>query len=169
MPVEPDPPVEALEPAVEEVELASGVEDSGMEDATPGAFAMLTQGSGGKKKEPEKTATASGTDDPGLGPAGGRTLSGSEVQAGIRPNLPQVRACYEKELKRVEGFSGKVVVAWTIGADGVVRRPKVIQDSTRNRAMLPCITRVVSRWRFAKAESPTDVEYPFRFKPSDGF
>ncbi|GEM_PF-2450474 len=168
-PEEPD--AAAIEAAMAEIELGSSVEEGGVEDATPGAFAMLTKGSGRSDETPAPQASKSNkvSSDPGLGDAGGRTLSGEQVQAGIRPNLPQVRACYEKELKKGADFGGKVVVGWTIGADGKVRAPRVVRNSTGNRAMLSCITRVVSRWRFAEAESPTDIEYPFRFKPSVGF
>lgn len=167
-PEEPDEA--AIRAAMAEVQLEPSVEEAEAEPATPGAFAMLTQGTKKADAEPsKKRVTAASKSDPGLGVEGGRTLSGDQVQAGIRPNLPQVRACYEKELKKGGDFGGKVVVAWTIGADGKVRSPRVVGNSTGNRAMLPCITRVVSRWRFAKAESPTDIEYPFRFKPSLGF
>jgi len=168
-PDEPDPAL--VEAAMAEIELGESIEEGAVEDETPGAFAMLTQGSSIQESTPTEAhkKKTQATSDPGMGASGGRTLSGEQVQAGIRPNLPQVRACYEKELKKGGDFGGKVVLGWTIGADGKVRAPRVIRNSTGNRAMLPCITRVVSRWRFAKAESPTDIEYPFRFKPSVGF
>jgi TonB family protein len=164
-----EPAQEDIDRAIRSLQLGSSLEESMMEDATPSEFAMLTQG----PPKAEETATPAPSRsvpvDPGLGSPGGRTLSGEQVQAGIRPHLPQVRACYEKELKKGVEFGGKVVVGWTIGADGKVRSPRIISDSTGNRAMRPCITRVVSRWQFKKAESPTDIEYPFRFKPSLGF
>lgn len=172
-PTPDEPDAAAIDAAMADLELGSSVEDGAVEDATPGAFAMLTQGTSAAKKPKAKAKakakTAQSSTDPGLGGTGGRTLTGEQVQEGIRPNLPQVRACYEKELKKGGDFGGKVIVAWTIGADGKVRDARVIRNSTGNRAMLPCITRVVSRWGFAKAESPTDIEYPFRFKPSFGF
>ena len=172
-PVPEEPDEAAIRAAMEEVELGSGVDEAEMEASTPGAFAMLTQGvppaEEAEAATPKPKAVQRASTDLGLGAPGGQTLSGEEVQSGIRPNLPQVRACYEKELKKGGDFGGKVIVAWTIGADGAVRTPHVIRNSTGNRAMLPCITRVVSRWRFPKAESPTDIEYPFRFKPSVGF
>ncbi len=105
--------------------------------------------------------------DPGLGVAGGKTVSATQIKATIRQNSPQVRACYERQLKSTPSLRGKVVVAWTVGADGKVRSPRAVSNTTGNRDMLPCIRRAVKSWQFARAESPQDIEYPFVFKPRE--
>jgi TonB family protein len=98
---------------------------------------------------------------------GGRTLTAAQVKGVIKSKTPQVRACYEKELKKRDGLKGKVVMSWTIGASGKVSRVRVVRNSTRNSTMVPCMIRAVSTWTFPKAEASFDVEYPFVFRPRD--
>ncbi len=105
--------------------------------------------------------------DRGLGTSGGWTISAGQIKSTVQQNQGQVRACYERELKTNSSLRGKVVIGWTIGADGKVRSPKVVSNSTGNREMLPCIRRAIKSWRFPKAQSPQDIEYPFVFKPRD--
>jgi len=105
--------------------------------------------------------------DAGLGVSGGWTISATQIKGTVRQNQGSVRACYERELKSSPTMRGKVVVGWTIGADGKVRSPKIVQNNTGNRDMLPCIRRAIKSWRFPKAASPQDIEYPFVFKPKD--
>ena len=38
--------------------------------------------------------------DPGLGREGGTTLSGSQIKTAIGTNMGQIKACYERELKK---------------------------------------------------------------------
>ncbi len=98
---------------------------------------------------------------------GGRTLTAAQVKGVIKSKTPQVRACYEKELKKRDGLRGKVVMSWTIGASGKVSRVRVVRNTTRNSTMVPCMIRAVSTWTFPKAEASFDVEYPFVFRPRD--
>ncbi len=110
----------------------------------------------------EKAATAAAPEA-----VGGRTLTAAQVKGVIKSKTPQVRACYEKELKKRDGLRGKVVMSWTIGASGKVSRVRVVRNTTRNSTMVPCMIRAVSTWTFPKAEASFDVEYPFVFRPRD--
>jgi TonB family protein len=103
--------------------------------------------------------------DRGLGGPGGRTISTGTIKRTIQVNQGQVKACYERELKNHESLRGKVVVGWTIGADGRVRSPRIISNTTGNRGMSRCIKKAIRGWQFPAAESPQDIEYPFVFKP----
>ncbi len=105
--------------------------------------------------------------DKGLGVIGGETITSDQILSTIQLNQGQVKQCYERELKSNAALRGKVKVSWTVGADGKVRSPRVVQNTTGNRSMQSCITAAIRGWRFPKAESPTDVEYPFKFKPKD--
>ena len=78
-----------------------------------------------------------------------------------------MRACYERELKRKPNLRGKVVLGWTIRADGHVRSARAIRDTTGNAGMTRCIVKAVGAWRFPRAEAGQDIEYPFSFKPRD--
>ena len=105
--------------------------------------------------------------DPGLGLEGGATLSGSQIKTAITRNMGQIKACYERELKKNDRLAGKLMVSFTIGADGKVRRATIGSNSTGNRTLGICILTRVRKWGFPTAESPTDVVYPFTFKPRD--
>ena len=78
-----------------------------------------------------------------------------------------MKACYERELKSTPSLRGKVVLAWTIGADGRVRSPRVVRNTTGNRELQRCVAKAVRGWAFAKAQSPQDVQYPFVFKSTE--
>lgn len=105
--------------------------------------------------------------DPGLGTEGGRTLSAQQISGTIKTNLPKVRACYEQGLKSNPGLAGKLVLAWTVGADGRVRDVETVSNGVRDNGVVSCIRKSVAKWRFAKAQSPSDVEYPFVLKSNN--
>lgn len=105
--------------------------------------------------------------DLGMGQTGGRTISADQIQDTIQQSSGQIRACYERELKSSPSLSGKVVLSWTIGADGRVRSPRAARNTTGNRELPSCLKRAVRGWSFPRAESPQDVEYPFVFKPRE--
>lgn len=130
-------------------------------------LASLTLGTG--TTSPAEPPTAAYTRpverDAGLGAVGGRTISMEQIQTTITRNMGQVKACYERQLKSKPGMKGKVVASWTIGADGKVRSAKVIRNTTGDRELGGCVRSLVAAWRFPTAQSPQDVEYPFKFKP----
>jgi len=95
------------------------------------------------------------------------SLSSSQIKSTILKRIPQVRACYERELKKNSSLAGKVLATWTIRPDGSVGSTRIKRNTTGSRALLPCITKAVSSWRFPASKSSADVEYPFVFKPTE--
>jgi outer membrane biosynthesis protein TonB len=166
-------PVAAVEPE-EVLSLGSAADELVVDEEQVSSSALAGLGGLGaasatKKEAPAATPKASTKpkSDPGLGIDGGRSVTATQIKRVISQNQAQVTACYERELKKNPGLRGKVVVGFVIGGDGRVRPPRIVRNTTRNRAMLPCIKRAVRTWRFPKAEGPADVEYPFAFKPRD--
>ena len=149
---------------VQGAELTMIAEDKDLELATLSLGVAATEETPAPPPE-EPAAVAEAAVDPGLGRPGGRTIGAEAIKAVIDRNSGQVKACYERQLKSQPSLSGKVVVAWTIGADGRVRTPWVPTNSTGNRTLAGCVQRAVGAWRFPTAESPQDIEYPFVFKP----
>lgn len=149
---------------------ASSVDEIVMKESAP-ALGSLTQGDGSirepddvrEKRIAEKKTRAA----PAPEATGGKTISAAQVKAVVKAKMPQVRACYEKELKKHDGLRGKVVMSWTIHGSGKVSGVRVVRNTTRNSTMVPCMIRAVAGWRFPKAQAPFDVEYPFVFKPRD--
>jgi len=93
--------------------------------------------------------------------------SQADIRNTIRTSLPQVRACYERELKARPSLEGKVVAQWSIAPSGHVQSPRVRSNSTASSSLASCITRVLKGWRFSSASHASDVEYPFTFRPRE--
>ncbi|MBJ94233.1 MAG: hypothetical protein CMP23_07100 [Rickettsiales bacterium] len=94
-------------------------------------------------------------------------LDSKQIGRIIKKRSPQVRACYERELKKNSALEGKVLVSWTIAADGSARSARAKSNTTGSRTLASCVTQVVSRWRFPQSNSASDIEYPFVFKSSE--
>lgn len=78
-----------------------------------------------------------------------------------------VQDCYEKELKRDSGLSGKIEVEITIGEDGNVEDARVAKNGVGSEAVGSCIVSRIRRWRFPKPErGSVTVNLPFIFTPS---
>lgn len=163
----PAPPAPVATPApVEEMVLGSAEDELVMEEEVVSNSALAALGGGGAAK-PEPTPKPAPKKDTGLGQEGGRSISAAQIKKIIDRNQPQVTACYERELKKAPGLRGKVVMGFVIGADGRVRTPRAVRNTTGSRPLSSCIARTVKNWRFPRAEGPADVEYPFAFKPRD--
>lgn len=143
----------------------SSVDEIVMKEAAP-SLGSLTKGTGDIREPDDLREKRIAAEKPAE-IEDGRTLTAAQVKAVISAKTPQVRACYEKELKKRDGLAGKVVVSWTISASGKVSGVRVVRNTTRNSTMVPCMIRAVSSWTFPKAEAPFDVEYPFVFRPKD--
>ncbi len=84
----------------------------------------------------------------------------------IRRNLGQIRYCYERQLSSNPDLYGKVLVKFTIGAQGEVAAQRV-ENSTLKSAMVEgCIMRRMASWTFPQPKGGTqvNVSYPFLFK-----
>jgi len=97
----------------------------------------------------------------------GKGLDAGQIRGPIKRNGAQVKACYERELKKNPGLAGKLAVSFTIAPSGEVRSAKTAQNSTGSLSLARCVTSRVKSWIFPSAEGSTDVEYPFTFEPRD--
>jgi outer membrane biosynthesis protein TonB len=95
----------------------------------------------------------------------GKGLDPGQIRVPIKRNSAQVKACYERELKKNPGLAGKIAMAFTIGADGTVRAAKATRNSTGSMQLARCVASRVRGWVFPQAEGATEVEYPFVFEP----
>ena len=74
--------------------------------------------------------------------------------------------CYDKELNRSPNLYGKLLAAFTIGADGRVDDASVLTSSLRNNTVEQCVLRTLRRIAFPKPRGGGEVvvTYPFLFK-----
>ena len=94
-------------------------------------------------------------------------LDASKIARVIRRKQRAVQDCYERELKRDPGLSGKIEIEITIGENGRVEDATVIGNSTGSKAIGVCAVGRIKRWRFPKPDggSVTFVA-PFTFVAS---
>jgi TonB family protein len=99
----------------------------------------------------------------------------SEVEGGldkeviarvIQGQLGQIRYCYERQLSANPDLYGKVLVKFTIGAQGSVVAQTIGTSSLNNAMVEGCILRRVAGWQFPQPKGGTNVlvTYPFLFK-----
>jgi hypothetical protein len=122
----------------------------------------------------------------GAGGLGGRHTRAPDVIAGqasvrgsldkeiirriIRLHLNEVRYCYETELVRRPGLSGRVSVQFTIAATGQVMASWLESTTVNDARVEGCIVQAVRRWEFPKPSGAgiTIVSYPFNLAPNWG-
>ncbi len=121
-----------------------------------------------------ETRTAKGTGGNGIAPkevavkvgeASGdfSGLSREEIDKVMRARSGVFKACYQKELNRTPNLGGKMVVGFTIGADGSVKSTRIDGGSSlRNAEIESCIKSNVARLRFP-AKGGAIVTYPIIF------
>jgi outer membrane biosynthesis protein TonB len=96
-------------------------------------------------------------------------LDRDEIQKVINKHIGQIQRCYERELLRTPGLSGKVQVEWTIATSGKVRSARQTYTSIRSNGVSNCILGAIRSWVFPRPKGgEVIVNYPFIFK-SIGF
>lgn len=95
-------------------------------------------------------------------------LSREQITKVINENLRGVQNCYERNLLKEPGLSGKVVMEWTISTSGHVAVVRTKQNTMHNQAVPMCIMARIKRWKFPRPEGgKVVVSYPFVFKSTD--
>jgi len=114
-------------------------------------------GGGGGTLQKSKMAQIKIPGENGLivAPAGVR--SEREILLVVRSRLPGLRHVYNKHLKGSPGFVGKVVLRWTLSAQGDVVKIEVVSSTTGQSSFDEEIRQAVSRWRWKTIPSGTVV------------
>lgn len=87
----------------------------------------------------------------------------------IRSQAPKVRACYESSLKTTPTLAGKIIMHWTIDADGAARTVGVESNSMPPSSVPGCLQAIIEEWHFPKpALGSVEVSFPFVFRTTDG-
>jgi Ca-activated chloride channel homolog len=92
----------------------------------------------------------------------------TQVDRTIKQHLAQIRYCYQKELNKNPALAGKVVVKFTIGADGTVTAAEIKSSTLNNETVEACICARFMRMTFPAPAGGgvVVVSYPFVFKPA---
>ena len=87
----------------------------------------------------------------------------SLIQEVVQRNMALIRYCYQRELQRTPGLSGKVVVKFAISADGSVSSAATKESTMNNTSVESCINERFMRMQFPHIGSLALVSYPFLF------
>ncbi len=95
--------------------------------------------------------------------------SGFDVTRQIRGHLAEIRACYERALKRRADITGKLVLRLTIAAAGTVTSVELDDDTLHDAEVSACVLSAARRWRFPPPpHGSAELSFPFVFQPSNG-
>jgi hypothetical protein len=87
-----------------------------------------------------------------------------EIEAVIRQRATQIRACYERRLKRDPSLAGTVTLRLRVGDAGQVQKVSVEASTLTDPLVGECLRREAAGWSFAHGRNAT-VVYPFVFRP----
>ncbi len=94
-------------------------------------------------------------------------LDPAAVAEVVRTRKRMVQDCYEQELKRNPGLSGKIEIEFTIGVNGQVEEAFVSKNQMGSDAVGACIVGRIRKWRFPKPDGGSvTVNFPFIFTSS---
>lgn len=116
-------------------------------------------GAGGKK------ISASAVVVPEGDPAIEGSLTKEEIEAVIRANLAQIKACYERFLQGKRDLGGRVMTHFTIGTNGRVTASSIASSDLGSPGCDNCIQTAIARWKFPlpRGGGVVTVKYPFVF------
>ncbi len=116
-------------------------------------------------------ATGSAGQPGGTGNAGGgagEIRSNKTLLAVVRRYAPGIRFCYENELKKSPGLSGKLIVSLTVAVDGQVSNVVLVEDTLHSAAVTDCVLAQMAGWQFPAIEQGVvSFQTPFVFTPPE--
>jgi hypothetical protein len=84
----------------------------------------------------------------------------------IKARLGEVRACYERALKRRGDLGGKLVLRFTLTPAGTVAAVDIDEDTLHDAEVAGCVRSVALRWRFPTPPRAIEISFPFLFQPA---
>ena len=86
-----------------------------------------------------------------------------EIESMVRRRATQIRACYERRLKRDPSLAGTVSLRLRVGDAGQVTRVDVEESTLPDPLVAECLRREAAGWSFTDGRNAT-VVYPFVFR-----
>ena len=86
-----------------------------------------------------------------------------EIESMVRNRATQIRACYERRLKRDPSLAGTVSLRLRVGDAGQVTRVDVEQSTLPDPLVADCLRHEAAGWSFTQGRNAT-VVYPFVFR-----
>lgn len=132
-----------------------------------GAGGLGSGGLGGNGGPGGGRIQATSVDIPEGDPVVEGSLTREEIEAVIRANLAQIKACYERNLQGNRGLQGRVLSKFSIGTDGRVDSSGIESSTLNHRPTESCIAEAIKRWKFPipRGNGVVHVRYPFILNP----
>ena len=94
------------------------------------------------------------------------TLTRSNIDDTVSKHLPDIRSCYENELKNNPKLHGRIAVNFVISATGGVKSAKVQKTTLENETVESCVADQIKKVQFPtpKRGGVVIVTYPFVFE-----
>jgi hypothetical protein len=93
-----------------------------------------------------------------------RGLSEGAVAETVWAHRPEIDECVGKQRQVAPAAKGRLVVSWTVGADGKVGKVAVSPESLRDSPFAQCLKGKLSTWEFPPAGQASEtVTFPFVF------
>lgn len=92
-------------------------------------------------------------------------LTRQEIRVVVRAKMSEVRACFDAGLARTPGIGGRVLLRFTIGAEGRAGAITIVEDELTEPAVAACLSETLTRWQFPRPRggAPVTIAYPFVF------
>ncbi|MBX2801781.1 MAG: AgmX/PglI C-terminal domain-containing protein [Myxococcales bacterium] len=88
----------------------------------------------------------------------------ASIKEVIRSYAPQIRNCYERQLRKQPSLQGRLVVAFTIEEDGKVSAAAIEDSTLQAEEVEQCLLRQLTDMTFpAPEQPPLEVRWPFVF------
>ena len=87
------------------------------------------------------------------------------IAATVKKALPSFKRCYSDRLRQKPKLGGKVVLDYTIAADGTVKDASVASTTAHDKKLEDCLVGRMRSLRFVAPGSEERVSYPFVFTP----
>ena len=94
------------------------------------------------------------------------TLARDEIRKVVVAHIGEIRRCYNEGLSRDPAAQGRVVLEFTIGAEGTVTRSAVGSSDMADVKVPECMAAAALGWSFPRPEGgEVAVSYPFVLEP----
>lgn len=101
---------------------------------------------------------------------GGKTRSKEEIMQVVNANMPSLKVLYNKYLKQKPGFSGKVVLKFTIAPSGKIIKIDIKSSTTGYKEFDKAIKDSVATWKWkAVKDGNTTPTIPFNFTEEESW
>jgi len=108
-----------------------------------------------------------GLETSSLSVSGPGQVADGDIEKALEKYVKRFQFCYEKALLSDPGLGGKVVMKWTVQANGKAQHPAVLSSQLNNKDLHNCISGVLKEIPFPRPKGGTvDVKKTFAFSSS---